>query len=418
MAVKVLKYARWALFLALIILFPNLMAVISTTDVKQYPKAIYFKKDFYTDTMGAAMFSNIIIRFVFQELEEVIVRGLGFQSDDLKITAFDLKDALVGRSVAYEIDLEIDNQVLPLKLLDDVHKWQHVDLPILQVDDQARNVSDNGLVTKKKKKSSQRSSVLTPFKLAGPMELWIQDAKKTKLSLPANNIKHAVDDGNLRKVILADGAVVNVKGAKSVSLLRPIDLDLPMTKTKNKFASGFLTLSDRLKHASRTHSQLVSLSIKGPTSLTSPKPSVNKLKLNHVTSFWPIVSINGSNTNLISFETLLASILGPKASEEGSFRVLTAEISAQTFVKIGFTAEKLTGNGSEWEGYPEWRTKPEVVRLYFEVLARLNGDKIVPERVVQVDPVSVKDSMSPNFITGNISSSRAFTMRQPKLFTL
>nr|GEU87647.1 hypothetical protein [Tanacetum cinerariifolium] len=80
------------------------------------------------------------------ELEEVIVRGLGFQSDDLKITAFDLKDALVGRSVAYEIDLEIDNQ--------------------------ARNVSnDNRLVTKKKKKSSQRSSVLTTFKLVGPMEL-------------------------------------------------------------------------------------------------------------------------------------------------------------------------------------------------------------------------------------------------------
>ncbi|GJR25087.1 hypothetical protein Tco_0973614 [Tanacetum coccineum] len=367
---------------------------MSTTEVKQYPKAI-------------------------SELEEVIVRGLGFQSDDLKITAFDLKDALVGRSVAYEIDLEIDNQVLPLKLLDDVHKWQHVDLPILQVDDQARNVSnDNGLVTKKKKKSSQRSSVLTPFKLAGPMELWIQDAKKTKLSLPANNIKHAVDDGNLRKVILADGAVVNVKGAKSVSLLRPINLDLPMTKTKNKFATGFLTLADRLKHASRTHSQLVSLSIVGPTSVTSPKPSVNKLKLNHVTSFWPIVSINGSNTNLISFEKLLASILGPKASEEGSFRVLRAEISAQTFVKIGFTVEKLTGDVHEWAGYPVWRTKPEVLRMYFEVLARLDGDKIVPERVVQVDPVRVKDSMAPNLITGNISSSRAFSMRQPKLFTL
>ncbi|GJY63752.1 hypothetical protein Tco_0465212 [Tanacetum coccineum] len=192
---------------------------------------------------------------VIGELEEVIVRGLGFQFDDLKITAFDLKDALVVWYVAYEIDLEIDNQVLSLKLLDDVHKWQHVDLPILQVDDQATNMSnDNGL---------------------------IQDAKKTKLSLPENNIRHVVEDGNLRKVILADGAVVNVKGAKSVSLLRLIDLDLPLTKTKNKFAIGFFTLVDRLKHASHTHSLLVSLSIVGPTSLTSPKPSVNKLKLNH-----------------------------------------------------------------------------------------------------------------------------------------
>ncbi|GJS35722.1 hypothetical protein Tco_0534104 [Tanacetum coccineum] len=66
-----------------------------------------------------------------ESLEEVIVKVLGFQSDDLKITVFDLKDVIVGRYVAFEIDLEIDNQVLPLKLLDDVHKWQHVDLPIL-----------------------------------------------------------------------------------------------------------------------------------------------------------------------------------------------------------------------------------------------------------------------------------------------
>ncbi|GJR26506.1 hypothetical protein Tco_1102738 [Tanacetum coccineum] len=113
---------------------------------------------------------QFLLLLVFSLL--VIVRGSWFQSDDLKITAFDLKDALGGESVAYEIDLEIDNQVLPLKLLDDVHKWQHVDLPILQVDDQARNVSnDNGLVTKKKKKSSKRSSVLTTFKIAGPVEL-------------------------------------------------------------------------------------------------------------------------------------------------------------------------------------------------------------------------------------------------------
>nr|GEW57682.1 DNA-directed RNA polymerase subunit beta [Tanacetum cinerariifolium] len=82
------------------------------------------------ETANPVVKEKLLIRLKL-ELEEVIVKGLRFQSDDLMITAFDLNYALVGRSVANEIDLEIDNQVLQLKHLDDVHKWQHVDLPIL-----------------------------------------------------------------------------------------------------------------------------------------------------------------------------------------------------------------------------------------------------------------------------------------------
>lgn len=383
MAVRVSDFDRYVLIFALIIQICNSTAAISTTDVKHYPKAI-------------------------SDLEEVIVRGLGFQSDDVKISGFDLRDALTGQSIAYEFALEIDDKVLPLKLLDDVNRWKHVDLPILQVADQTRHENGAGLVAKKKKNSKMRSPVLAPFQLAGPMELWIQDAKKLKLSLP-----HHGNDGDLRKVILADGAVVTVKGAKSVNLLRPVEFDLPLNKTQNRFASGILTLADHLQHAARTREQLVSLCIVGPTSLTSPKPSINRSN-----TLWPVVSVNGSNTHLTGFEKLLSSILGSKASEEGSFRILRADVSAHTFLKIGFQVEKLTGNGPEWLGYPKWRTKPEIIRMHFEVLARLDGDKIVPERVIQVDPAKVKDTMAPNVITGNISSTMAFTMTPPKPFTL
>ncbi|KAI3804991.1 hypothetical protein L1987_26943 [Smallanthus sonchifolius] len=395
MAVRYSNFARYALFLALTIQFTASMAAIST-DVRRYPKAI-------------------------SDLEEVIARGLGFQSDDLKISGFDLRDALVGRSIVYEIDLEIDNKVFPLKLLDDVNRWQREDLPILQVDHQGRNTShENVLVAKKmKKKNSQRSPVLAPFQLAGPMELWIQDAKNMKLSLP-----HHVDDGELRKVIIADGAVVTVKGAKSVSLLRPIELDLPLTKGQNGFASRMLSLADRLRHAALTRDQLLSLRIVGPTSLTSPNSSssANKRNLNWLVNgpntFWPVKSVNGSNTHLIGLEKILSSVLGPKASEDGSFRLLKADISAQTFVKIGFQVEKVVGNGPEWAGYPKWRTKPEIIRMDFEVLAKVDGDKIVPERVIQVEPVRVKDTMATNVITGNVTSSKAYNMGPPKPFTL
>ncbi|PWA81108.1 hypothetical protein CTI12_AA178920 [Artemisia annua] len=420
-----LRVLNFVIFLALILQFQYSEALISTADMNQHPKAI-------------------------TDLKESIVKGLGLQSDDLKISGFDSRDALVGRSVAYEFDVEIDDKVLPFKLLEDVNRWEYVDLPIFRVEEQARGVGDeNALV--EKKGVGERLPVLAPFQLAGPMELWIQDGKDMRLSLP-----HDVDAGELRKVILADGAVVTVKGARSVSLRHPLELPLPLNNTKTGFASGLLTLAERLRHASRAQTQLLSLRIVGPTSLTSPTPSSpsskNKLKLkrlapglvelssvsktnsktalstidlqgeastlltpDHFTTFWPVTSVNGSHSNLLGLEKLLGSVLGSKASKEGSFKLLKADISAHTFVKIGFGVErKLTGNLSELQGQlPEWRTKPETMKMHFEVLAKVDGNKFVPERVVQVNPVPVEHTIAPSVATGNTTMSKVPVVYPP-----
>ncbi|KAL3515422.1 hypothetical protein ACH5RR_022324 [Cinchona calisaya] len=381
------------------------------------------------------------------DLREAIVKGLGFQAEDFTISGFDLRDAQVGRSVAYEFDIEIDNKVVPFKLLEDVNKWEYVDLPIFRADRAVKN----GLL--ERQKLDDQLPVLAPFQLAGPMEIWIQDAKDMRISLP-----HDVDAGVLKKVILADGAVVTVKGARSVSLRHPIELPLPLNRTNNGFASGLLTLAERLRHASHTQdSSLLSLRIVGVTSLTSPTsptPSANKkLKLkrlapglvelssaskvkavdaistidvegeatafltpNQFTALWPVTSINGSNPNLLGFESLLSSVLGPKASKKGSFKLLKADVSAQTFVKIGFGVEKKLKEGDQvnWEGIPAWRTKPETVKMHFEVLAKVDGDKVVPEKVMQVNPVIVEDAVAPNVLLGNTTMSKTPVVHPPQ----
>ncbi|KAL5857555.1 hypothetical protein ACOSQ3_005013 [Xanthoceras sorbifolium] len=403
-------------FLVLFTVLSSSNALVSTPDVNPpYPKAI-------------------------SDLKEAIVKGLGFQADDFKVSGFDLRDALVGHSVAYEFDVEIDKKVLPFRLLEDVNRWDYVDLPLFRVEKSVG--SENGLV--EKQKVDKGLPILAPFQLAGPMELWIQDAKDMRISLP-----HDVDAGVLKKVILADGAVVTVKGARSVSMRHPIDLPLPLNRTNNGFASGLLTLAEQLRHASRTQgAPLLSLRIVGPTSLTAPtssSSSANKLKLKrlapglvelsshaktkamdalsnidvqeeattvltpkHFATMWPIASVNGSNPNLVGLETLLSSVLGPKAKEKGSFKLLKADVSAQTFVKIGFGVEKKLKKGDEfdWEGFPEWRTKPETVRMHFEVLAKVDGEKVVPEKVMQVDPVVIEDTIAPSVLMGNRTMSQ------------
>ncbi|XP_075505106.1 protein TUNICAMYCIN INDUCED 1-like [Primulina tabacum] len=385
-----------------------------------------------------------------KDLKDITVKGLGFQSDDFKISGFDSSDAQVGKSVVYDFIVQIGHKAMPFKLVEDVNSWEYVDLPIFRSEHPIMPGDESGLVDRRQ--LDYQMPVLSPFQLAGPMELWIQDANDMRISLP-----HDVDAGVLKKVILADGAVVIIKGARSVSLHHAVEFPLPLNRTDNGFASGLLSMAENLLHAARSHNgPLVSLRIVGPTSLTSPasSSSSSKLKLKRLapdlvelssaakrksmdtnappaidlpgepqallatdfsSKFWPITSINGSNSKLLGFETLLSSLLGPGANKEGSFKLLKADVSAQTFIKIGFKVEKKIRKGEEFflEGYPEWRTKPETVTMHFEVLAKVDRNKIVPEKVLQVDPVMEEDSVAPYVLMGNITMSSIPIVYQP-----
>jgi hypothetical protein len=117
---------------------------------------------------------------------------------------------------------------------------------------------------------------------------------------------------------------------------------------------------------------------------------------------------------LLGFEKLLTSVLGPKAQQKGSFKVLKADVSAQTFMKIGFGVErKLKESDLEGLNFPAWRTKPETMRMHFEVLARVDGEKVVPENVMQVDPIPVEDTIAENVINGNVTMSKLPIIQPP-----
>lgn len=264
--------------------------------------------------------------------------------------------------------------------------------------------------------------------------------------------QHDVEAGKLKKVVLSDGAVVTVKGARSVSLRHPIELPLPFNRSvmgQPHLATGLLSLAQALRDAYKSNSEkpLLSLRIVGPSSLTSspssspndrlqlkrlapglvklssraPLPSPDSDNESQPATMWPMTSINGSNSNLRGFEELLASVLGEKGQEEGSFRLVEAQVSAQTYVKMGFEIEKKLLEGeANWDKYPEWRTRPQKSRAHFEVLARVEeGGKIVPERIVPVQPFEVKESVTASVATGNVSMSKVETAHTaPDYFTL
>jgi hypothetical protein len=62
-----------------------------------------------------------------------------------------------------------------------------------------------------------------------------------------------VDAGVLKRVLLADGAVVSVQGAREVSLSRPLQLPLPLATggPEGGLAASLVALAARLRSASR-----------------------------------------------------------------------------------------------------------------------------------------------------------------------
>jgi hypothetical protein len=117
-----------------------------------------------------------------QDLRDAIVKGLGLQSEELKVSGFDVRDALVGQAVAYEFDMEVGRNAVPVRLLEDVSRWDFVDLPIFR----SQADADDTALAEIGRRGARGSfePTLPPFQLAGPMELWIQDGDDVRLALP------------------------------------------------------------------------------------------------------------------------------------------------------------------------------------------------------------------------------------------
>jgi hypothetical protein len=81
-------------------------------------------------------------------------------------------------------------------------------------------------------------------------------------------LQHDVDAGTLKKVVLSDGAVVTVKGARAVSLRLPLELPLPLNRTTYKGRlSSLLSIAQALRGAARSnknHCSLFALRVQPP----------------------------------------------------------------------------------------------------------------------------------------------------------
>ncbi|KAI4336936.1 hypothetical protein L6164_015406 [Bauhinia variegata] len=109
---------------------------------------------------------------------------------------------------------------------------------------------------------------------------------------------------------------------------------------------------------------------------------------------------------LSMLEKILRSLLGHRILQSQLFGFLKAKIRASAAVKFPIELESNLGsNVTLNRTLPEWRTRPSVERAWFEVLTRVEADRLKPLLIKKVKPFIESDSIS----WGNLLSNVSFT---------
>lgn len=105
-------------------------------------------------------------------------------------------------------------------------------------------------------------------------------------------------------------------------------------------------------------------------------------------------------------EKLLRSFLGDKIDQNTTSGFLKASIKASTVVRFKMELERdIRSNDTAQGTLAEWRTRPSVERVWFEIVARIEGETLKPLAIKKVRPLIEVDSSA----WSNLMSNMSFT---------
>eukprot|EP00271_Cylindrocystis_brebissonii_P015937 TRINITY_DN39019_c0_g1_i1.p1 TRINITY_DN39019_c0_g1~~TRINITY_DN39019_c0_g1_i1.p1 ORF type:complete len:488 (+),score=63.59 TRINITY_DN39019_c0_g1_i1:290-1753(+) len=168
---------------------------------------------------------------------------------DSQLGRVHLDDAKFGKTLLYSLALEVEGgRQVDFSLVEEITTWDYLlppahsgMLPPAAASNlmAAESLGEDEVEEGEDDVAGSRpfeapSAVLPPFRLEGPLELWVEQAGQLRFTMPDE-----VEMGKVKKVVLADGAVITVDAAKAFTLARPLrNLPLPLTSRKSSSASS------------------------------------------------------------------------------------------------------------------------------------------------------------------------------------
>ncbi len=129
-----------------------------------------------------------------QSTVDSIIQRMGWSKDDVDLSRIDTRDARLGQTLIYEFDIRVGDLIIPLRLSEEITSWQYLDELPGSGNENLEKAGDEEKGGIDVWRPEAFAAVLAPFQVAGPVDLWIQDAEELRLSMPVCSIRHILVD--------------------------------------------------------------------------------------------------------------------------------------------------------------------------------------------------------------------------------
>lgn len=232
----------------------------------------------------------------------------------------------------------------------------------------------------------------------------------------------------LKHILVGEGITLEVKRAQEVSLFHSSDLDLQINGS-TVFRKG---KSDFWPFMQSMCMPLIPIRILGSASVVAyrdrnPDVYIETTYISGDTiELLPekcynghmyrkqACPINSFSLRLSMLEKVLRSLLGRRILQNQLFGFVKANVKASSTVRFFMELERVVRSNVTLNGsLPEWRTRPRVEREWFQILARVDGDRLEPDMIKKVKPFIESDSVSWGKLMSNVSFTKLRSVLVP-----
>lgn len=347
--------------------------------------------------------STITTTPILQDVLNEISTKQKWNLEEVRFTKLEVKKLRIGTGRSFEIRIRLGKSRFVFIFPDEVTDWRR-----RRRSGGGRDVELDEIV-----KEANSSKVLDPVVLKGPLELRVDgDDDRLSLALPMN-ISHI----GLKRVLVSEGISVEIREAQAISLFH---------SSSRRFAATV-----DIKEGGCSWSSL------GPVCV--PLPPIQIIGSASLVAFRTLEADSQIKTSYLSDESiqllpekcydkahtykqyyLPTDLLGLKIEKlekalsslggNGTAQTIssvTAKLKASGMVRFQLEIERRIGsNESETSKRAEWRTKPKIERVWFEVKAKVEGDKLKAVGMRKVVPFVEVDTEAWSSMMSNMSFTK------------
>lgn len=340
--------------------------------------------------------STITTTPILQDVLKEISTKQKWNLEEVRFTKLEVKKLRIGTGRSFEIRIRLGKSRFVFVVPDEVTDWRRSDV---ELDEVVREVNS--------------SKVLDPIVLKGPLELRVDgDDDRLSLALPMN-ISHI----GLKRVLVSEGISVEIKEAQAVSLFHSSSRRFAATVDIREGSCSWsslgpvcvplppiLIIGSASLVAFRTpeaYSQIKTSYLSDETIFLLPEKCYDKTHT-YKQHYLPRDLLG---LKIEKLEKALSSLRSNGTAQTVSS--VTAKLKASGMVRFQLEIGRRIGsNESETSKRAEWRTKPKIERVWFEIKAKVEGDKLKAVGMRKVVPFIEVDTEAWSSMMSNMSFTK------------